>query len=158
MRISVTGHQDIPTAALGYVIEGIENVLDHVKENLVGISSLAVGADQHFASHILDRGGRLEVVLPCKGYEKIFHSLQDLENFHSLLDRAATVETLNFEKPSAEAYLAAGYRVVDLSELLLAIWDGRPAKGTGGTADIVEYARSHGKRFELVWPTGIVRD
>ena len=158
MRIGVTGHQDIPPAALAYVIEGINSVLDQVNDDLIGISSLAIGADQFFASHVLDRGGRLEVVLPCKGYEKTFYSVKDLEYFHSLLDRAATVETLNFTEPSAEAYLAAGYRVADLSELLLAIWDGQPARGTGGTADIVEYARSRGKRFELVWPVGIVRD
>lgn len=158
MRIGVTGHQDIPLAALGYVTDGIKSVLDHVNDNLVGVSSLAIGADQFFASQVLDRGGRLEVVLPCSGYEKTFSNLSDLKNFHSLLDRAATVETLNFEAPSPPAYLAAGYRVVDLSELLLAIWDGYPARGVGGTADIVKYARTRNTRLELVWPSGIVRD
>lgn len=158
MRIGVTGHQDIPSTAIEYVTRGIKSVLDRVNDSLVGVSSLAVGADQFFASQILARGGRLEVVLPSSGYEKTFSRLQDLRNFHSLLDRAAEIETLKFEEPSAEAYLAAGRRVVDLSEILLAIWDGQPAKGTGGTADIVEYARSRDTRLEIVWPMGIIRD
>lgn len=157
MRIGVTGHQNIPPAALDYITRGIKSVLDSVRNNLVGISSLAAGADQLFASHVLERGGRLEVILPCSAYEKTFSRLRDLRNFRSLLDRAAMVEQLSFEAPSADAYLTAGRRVVELSELLLAIWDGEPAKGTGGTADIVEYARSCGTHVELVWPRGTIR-
>ena len=157
MRIAVTGHQDIPPQALEYVRRGINGALDEVKDDLVGISSLAAGADQLFGSLVVERGGRLKVVLPCKGYEKTFSHSEDLKTFHALLERAATVETLSFEEPSDEAYLAAGCRVVDLSEMLLAVWDGQPAKGKGGTADVVGYARSRATRVEIVWPKGIKR-
>jgi hypothetical protein len=157
MNIGMTGHQDIPLLALEYVRRGINRVFDDVKDDLVGVSSLAAGADQVFASLVLERGGRLQVILPCKGYEKTFSRSEDLKNFHALLERATSVETLSFEEPSEEAYLAAGCRVVDLSEMLLAVWDGQPAKGKGGTADIVEYARSRGLQLEIVWPAGTVR-
>jgi hypothetical protein len=157
MRIGVTGHQDIPAGALEYVTQGINEVLDGVEDGLVGVSSLAAGADQMFASFVLERGGRLEVVLPSSGYETTFSRSEDLSRFHSLLARATTVETLSFAKPSEEAYLAAGCRVVDRSEVLLAVWDGEPAKGHGGTGDIVEYAKSRGTRLEVVWPAGIAR-
>lgn len=157
MRVGVTGHQDIPPQALEYVLRGATDVLDRVKDELVGVSSLAAGADQFFASLVLERGGRLELVLPCRRYEKTFSDPADLRNFRLILERAASVETLSFEEPSDDAYLAAGRRVVDLSEMLLAIWDGQPARGKGGTADIVEYARSRATRLEIVWPKGIKR-
>lgn len=157
MRIGVTGHQDIPTEALEHVTRGISGVLDGIKDGLVGVSSLAVGADQIFASLVLERGGRLEVVLPSNSYEKTFSRSEDLSRFHSLLARATTVEKLSFAEPSDEAYLAAGIRVVDSSDVLLAIWDGEPAKGKGGTADIVEYAKGRGGRLEVIWPSGVAR-
>jgi len=68
-----------------------------------------------------------------------------------------SVETLSFDEPSEEAYLAAGCRVVDMSDVLLAVWDGQPARGKGGTGNIVEYARSRATRVEIVWPKGITR-
>jgi hypothetical protein len=157
MRIGVTGHQHIPPEALEHVTTGINRVLDGASDGLIGVSSLAAGSDQFFASLVLRRGGRLEVILPSKSYEQTFSHPEDLNSFNSLLNRAATIETLSFEEPSEEAYLAAGFRVVDLSDLLLAVWDGEPAKGKGGTADIVDYARNRGTRLELVWPSGILR-
>lgn len=157
MRIGVTGHQDIPAGALEYVTRGINDVLDGFKDGLVGVSSLAAGADQVFASLVLERGGRLEIILPSSGYETTFSHSEDLRRFHLLLARATTVERLSFAEPSEEAYLAAGYRVVDLSEILLAVWDGEPAKGKGGTGDIVQYAKSRGAQVKVVWPTGVAR-
>jgi hypothetical protein len=157
MKIGATGHQLIPSQALEFVTQGINRLLDDVKGDLVGVSSLAAGADQLFASGVVGRGCRLEIILPCQGYEKTFTRPEDLKNFHSLLERAATVETLSFAAPSEEAYLAAGCKVVDLSEMVLAVWDGQPAKGKGGTADIVEYARRRGVPIEIVWPAGTVR-
>lgn len=157
MRVGATGHQDVPPQAREYVTRTTNVVLGQLNGDLIGISSLAAGGDQIFASLVLAHGGRLEVVLPCQGYQTTFASAEDLRNFHSLLERAARVETLGFEEPSEDAYLAAGQRVVDLSEMLLAIWDGQPARGKGGTGDIVEYARSQGVRLEIVWPKGTVR-
>jgi hypothetical protein len=153
----MTGHQDIPPPAREYVTRGINRVLDEVTDELVGVSSLAAGADQLFAIGVVERGGRLEVVLPCQGYENTFSRSADLKDFHALLETAATIETLSFAAPSEEAYLAAGCRVVDLSEMVVAVWDGQPAKGKGGTADIVAYARSRGLQLEIIWPAGTVR-
>jgi hypothetical protein len=40
---------------------------------------------------------------------------------------------------------------------LVAVWDGQPAAGKGGTADIVDYARRHGIEVRIVWPPGTSR-
>ena len=47
--------------------------------------------------------------------------------------------------PMRRPFLRAGRRVVDLSDRLFAVWDGEKARGVGGTAEIVDYARASGK-------------
>ena len=157
MKIGVSGHQNIPHDAASFVEEGVAEVLNHAPDPVTGVSSLAAGADQLFAQTVLHRGGQLHVVLPCARYEDTFANAEDLETFRALLRRADTVEELPERKPSEEAFLKAGLRVVDLSDLLIAVWDGMPARGKGGTADIVAYAKRRHVPIEIVWPAGVLR-
>ena len=62
---------------------------------------------------------------------------------------------LPFRSPSAEAYWAAGQRVVGLADVLLAVWDGtaRPA-AWAATADVVAFARERGVPTTVLWPAG----
>ncbi|MGH3585569.1 MAG: hypothetical protein ACRDQ0_04530 [Pseudonocardia sp.] len=41
--------------------------------------------------------------------------------------------------------------------LLLAVWDGAPPTGSGGTAEAVAYAREQGVAVVVVWPAGVRR-
>ena len=41
---------------------------------------------------------------------------------------------------------------------LWAIWDGKPARGYGGTADAVTAARNSGLPVQVMWPDGALRD
>jgi hypothetical protein len=157
MRIGMSGHQDIPEEAIAFVRRSITGILSKFGDDLVGVSSVAAGADQLFASLILEHGGRLHIIIPSEGYETTFSAPHDLGQFRSLLKRADTVEKLTYAEPSEDAFLAAGRRVVDNSDLLLAVWDGQPAKGKGGTADIVKYARDRGCKVEVIWPPGMKR-
>jgi hypothetical protein len=50
-----------------------------------------------------------------------------------------------------DAYRRVGHYVVDHCDLLIAIWDGQPARGRGGTADIVQYALDRHRRVLRVW-------
>jgi len=111
-----------------------------LKPPVRGITSLAVGADQLFARLVLEKAGRIYVVLPFTGIESSFPA-SGVELFRKLLASADRVEVLHVEGSAEDAYLAAGQRVVDLSDIVVAVWDGRPAKGKGGTADVVAYAR-----------------
>ena len=52
----------------------------------------------------------------------------------------------------------AGKVVVDRSSVVLAVWDGQPSRGLGGTADVVAYARQRGVTVTVVWPEGASRD
>ncbi|GAB2826863.1 hypothetical protein GCM10027073_64840 [Streptomyces chlorus] len=40
---------------------------------------------------------------------------------------------------------------------LLAVWDGKPARGFGGTADVVSYAERSGTPVRVLWPEGATR-
>jgi hypothetical protein len=128
-------------------------VLDDCAAPLIGISSLAAGADQLFAEIVLQNGGTLEAIIPFADYEKTFTEQEDRDTYRSLLDSVANVELLDQGDSNEEAYLLAGKRVVDLSELVLALWDGKPAQGLGGTADVVQYARDQNKKIIHLNPT-----
>jgi hypothetical protein len=151
--LGATGHQEIPPGAREFVVTGIRGILRRAESPLVAVTSLAAGADQLVATELLRAGGHLHVVVPSRHYEQTFATKMDLA-FRSLLEAAHSVTRLDYAEPSEEAFLAAGKCVVDNCEVLIAVWDGRPARGLGGTADVVRYARETGKAVSIVWPDG----
>jgi hypothetical protein len=152
-----TGHQDVPADAADFVTKAARRVLQHGKEPPHVVTSLAAGADQLIASLVVEGGGELDVVVPSQGYEATFSSPTARRAFTSLLRQAKTVTTLDFPQPSEEAFWAAGKMIVDRCDTLLAIWDGRPARGLGGTADVVRYAEERGREVCVIWPEGVER-
>jgi hypothetical protein len=155
--LGVTGHQAIPPDACELVVGALRDILSEADPPLYAVTSLAAGADQLFATELLRTGGLLHVIVPSRNYERTFTSKEDLASFRSLLAAAHTVTSLDYPQPTEEAFLAAGRSVVDNCEMLIAVWDGKPAKGLGGTADVVRYARETGKSVSVVWPDGIGR-
>jgi hypothetical protein len=156
-RIGITGHQTVPRAALPFVRASISEALNERHPTVVGITSLAAGADQIFARLVLESGGTLHAIIPCERYEDAFTTSESLQEFRRLLAKTDYCEILPYASPTEEAFLHAGKRVVDASELLIAVWDGEPAKGVGGTADIVEYARAKSRNVVIVWPKNVRR-
>jgi hypothetical protein len=117
------------------------------------VSSLAEGADRLLATKALELGWELCCPLPFpqSEYERDFgpnRSLEphSLESFRSLLERARKDTSLVvFELDGARAeeqraYAAAARVVLNQSDLLVAIWDGREERGPGGTAQSVREA------------------
>lgn len=148
----------MPQAAVRYAEAEMHRLLNAVAaQQLVGYSSLAVGADQQFAQMVLTLGGRLRLVIPSADYSSTFTNDTDLAKYERLLSEADSFETLDFPGPSEQAFLAAGKVVVDRCDVLLAVWDGAPAKGLGGSADVVAYARHQGKDVRVIWPDGVTR-
>jgi hypothetical protein len=149
MRIGITGHQELNDPR--WVKQQILSVLKHQALPLVGLSSLAVGADQLFAEAVLELDGLLEAVVPFEGYEFTFESPMRI-CYTRLLHKAAKTWILENRGSRQEAYMAAGEFVVANSELLIAIWDGRPSAGLGGTADVVTCAQHAGRRLIHINP------
>ncbi len=146
MILAITGHQKLADAGgWKWVQTALLAELSEVPAPLIGCSSLAAGADQIFAELVLARGGELRVVLPFAAYEQTFKAATDLESYRTLYQRAAAVEVLAEHSDREESYWAAGRRVVDLADRVLAVWNGKPAAGLGGTGDVVAYALAAGK-------------
>lgn len=156
VMIGITGHQALSPATRNLIRNAVSGELGGMR-NFTVITSLAAGADQICAETALQAGGRLLVITPARDYIESFGDSVDLENYQRLLARADEVVTLSFIKPSEQAYWAAGQEIVHRAELILAIWDGKPAGGLGGTADVVQYARLKGKEVRVIWPYGAQR-
>jgi hypothetical protein len=152
MRSGITGHQRLGGAQTSQWVAGV--LVDMVKKHQIteGVSCLAVGTDQIFAAALKRLGIPYLVVIPCDRYEQTFTETQDLESYRSLLSTADEVIRLPFDEPSEVAFFEAGKKVVDLSSIVIAVWDGAPARGLGGTADVVRYARSIGRRVLQINP------
>ena len=146
MKIGITGHQTLDNdASWNWVEESLSITIEtSVKEpnTIIGISSLATGADQLFARTILNLGGRILTVIPFEGYEKTFKEKMDLNSFRDILELSTDKEVLPAKESKEASYFAAGKRVVELSDFMIAVWDGKGALGPGGTGDIVPFARS----------------
>jgi hypothetical protein len=155
--LGVTGHRTIPARAHDFTVDAVRDILGHAESPLSLVTSLATGADQLVATELLRNGGHLHVIVPSSNYERTFATTTDLSSFRSLLEAAQTVTRLDYAEPSEEAFMAAGQCIVDRCEMLIAIWDGKPARGLGGTGDVVRYARKTGKAVSIVWPDDVDR-
>lgn len=145
MNIGVTGHQNLISIKVKkWVQKSLSEYLSKY-DGIVGFSCLAEGADQVFAEEILKKGFNLVAIIPSHNYEKSFSNKSARVNFNNLLLRSSNIINLSFKNPSEEAYWEAGKTIVDSSDLVLAIWNGKEAEGLGGTGDIVKYAMSKGK-------------
>lgn len=152
MKVGITGHQHLEDpSGWDWVKMEMDSLLMKMRRPLVGITCLAAGADSLFAELILQQGGSLEAIVPFPEYEQVFPA-RPRERYRALLDAASVVTVLEKKRSVQESYFAAGKKVVDATDLLLAVWDGKPAKGLGGTADIVEYARQKLKQVIHVNP------
>jgi hypothetical protein len=128
-----------------------------VGAQLYGVSNLAEGADQLFAAHVLKAGGILEAILPCEDFASSLVTDDGRARLAELRRAAGTVITLPYPKPSEQAFLAAGQAVVERCDHLFAVWDGRPGRGPGGTADVVAYARARRRPVTVLWVDGVHR-
>lgn len=154
-RLAITGHRGL-SAELEAEVDRMIRAEVARDGDVVGVSCVADGADAVFAQAVLDAGGALVAVLPASRYRETLP--EDYRPvYDGLLARAAKVVQLEFVTPDPHAYMEAGKRMVDESDALLAVWDGLPGRGPGGTADVVAYARSKGVPVTVLWPEGAVR-
>jgi hypothetical protein len=157
IRIGVTGHRTLADVAV--METGIETALGFISAHFPAgpwqvLSALAEGSDRMVARHVLSRPGSWLVAvlpLPRLDYMADFNSPQSKKEFLELLGEAAWVIELLPRPSRAEAYEQAGRYVVEHSDVLVAVWDGLPPRGRGGTAEIVEWARDLGKPICHVW-------
>ncbi|MFI7677203.1 hypothetical protein [Actinophytocola sp. NPDC049390] len=158
-RLAVTGHRGLSAATTALVDAALRSeIANRTKSgDLVGLSCIADGADTLFARAVLDHGGTLHVIVPAHKYRDGLPE-DHHPTYDALLTEAAEVTHLDHVESDSEAHMNASLRMLVDADELLAIWDGQPARGYGGTADVVHVARDQGIPVTVVWPTGASRD
>ena len=158
--IGVTRHRKLDTnpafiQGINLAIEESRQIAPSLKSTplvLSILSPLAEGADRMVAREVLKvPGSMLEVVLPLEkdDYMQDFGTSESRDEFEELLSQARSVRLLSSKSHRSEAYEQVGRYIVDQCDVLIALWDGKPAADRGGTAKTVQYARETG--CPLVW-------
>jgi hypothetical protein len=156
MRIGITGHRDLTPRTVELVLAEFAAELARAAAPPTCNSCLAEGADQLFAQAVLSYGGRLDAIVPSQDYRD--HMSPDAQGeFDRLLTAAYRVTRLPYPESNPAAHMAASLVLVERTDLLLAVWDGQPARSFAGTADVVAYARQLGVPVNVVWPAGSAR-
>lgn len=156
-----------PLAAEGMVRAEVARRLQEV-EAQVGFSSLACGGDLLFAEALLERGGEVNIVLPFnqRDFRKcsvdLIPGVDFGARFERVLARAATVTILS-EWGDATDGAPFDYcnRAINGLALLkgkffgmdvvpMAVWNGQPGDGAGGTHSFVEYWSSRAPMVEII--------
>lgn len=155
----VTGHRDpgLDPVAPSLLAERVDGTLRALAAAGVDtlVSPLAEGADRLVARRALDAGWTLRALLPFPAtrYEDDFRSEASRDEFRLLLERSSEVEVVGQDDPgngNAElAYRRVGEALLQRCGVLLAIWDGDPPRGPGGTAEVVSQAREKG--IPVIW-------
>jgi hypothetical protein len=159
-RIAISGHRGLPAPTARLVDQALRAALAERAPNVTGLSCLADGADgadQIFVRAVTDLGGTLEAVIPAAEYREKLPEDSHPE-YDALFARAATVHRLPFTESTPESHMAASKLMIDKADELYAVWDGKPARAYGRTADVVAYAREHGIPVRVIWPNGAQRD
>ena len=156
-RLAITGHRGLPQVTERLVEAALRaEVGRYAGGELVGLSCLADGADTLFARAVLDTGGSLTVVVPAAQYREGLPAGHHA-TYDALMDRAVEVIRLDRTESDSQAHLDASLHMIEQADELVAVWDGKPARGHGGTADVVDAARERGVPVAVIWPDGAQR-
>jgi hypothetical protein len=157
-RIGITGHSDLGASSLAIIEAALRaDLTARIRGPWAGVSCLAPGTDQIFAALVLEFGGNLEVILPARDYRARKVGPDNAAVFDRLLAAASAVTVLDVDRCNREAYLAASEAMLDAVDVVLAVWDGRPARRLGSTGDVVVAARRRGLPITVLWPPGAAR-
>ncbi len=152
LAIGFTGHRSLPDEAGSR--QAIRNFLARQKEShqgiVYGVSSAASGGDQIFAESCIELGIPIRILLPRPAPQ--FRSDFDEASWQRtqrILNAAISVETVTGSEDQNEQYYDCGVRTVSDCQLLIALWNGLPSRGAGGTEEMIDYARKIG--YPVAW-------
>lgn len=163
-----------PAAREPQVREAIRVYLDRVNAGF-GYSSAASGSDIIFGECLLDREARVNLVLPCSvdNFKRLSVSPAGAEwekRFHHVLANSSSVVFANppefeFSREAPETALGFTFanrivtgmaalqaRALDLQLNALAVWNGQPGDGAGGTATVVADWQRRGLEPHIISP------
>lgn len=147
--IGVTGHRphrlQVPERALARRVRSVLGTLAAAARGggIEVVSPLAEGTDQIVACAALELGLPIAALLPFprKDYEGTFDDRAATRRFRQLLASSHRRLCLGgTPRRSKAAYVAVGDVTLAQCDIVLTIWDGKPAQGRGGTPEILQNA------------------
>ena len=94
-KVAVTGHTELSEETVPLVRAELERLLRMFEPSgLVGLSSVAAGADSVFAESVLAAGGRLVAVLPSRDYRQATVKPEHADTYDRLTAAADEVVVL----------------------------------------------------------------
>lgn len=155
LTIGVTGHRDLVAGEIPALKDKVREFFLQLRNDfpdleLQLITPLAEGSDRLVADVAQELGVNLIVPLPMPqaDYEKDFSSPAAVEAFRASLDKSRVIHlrmlgrarsgSLDTEDRSHQ-YAQMGIFISNHSQVLLALWDGKPSREIGGTASVVNY-------------------
>jgi hypothetical protein len=151
--VGFTGHRHLadPAGASRAIRGALDALRREIPGEWIALSSIAGGSDQLFVQQARAIGLSWHAILPLSRPEfaKDF-TPKDWAAVEDILTAADHVHTISEYGDRKDGYLDCGIETVNGSDVLLAVWDGEPARGRGGTADVVQYAESIGKPVMII--------
>lgn len=159
--VGFTGHRQLvdPAEAAARLDGALAELQRQSPGEWIAISSAAAGSDLLFARAAIGRRIAWQALLPMPKaeFQRDFGP-ETWREAEVLLESAESVAVVSGNTVREEAYLDCGIETVNASDVLIALWDGEPARGRGGTAEMVRYARELGKPLLVIDPeSGDVR-
>jgi hypothetical protein len=153
--VGVTGHRklagDLETLKTAIAAQCLELAKRHRSSPFLLLSGLAEGADLILTEIALDTLPDCSFIavlpMPRAEFEKDFTSETARAKFVTLLARAEAVVEIPtvggaWREAGAERdalYAQVGALIAEHAQVLLAVWDGQPSGGTGGTRDVMDW-------------------
>jgi hypothetical protein len=151
--VGVTGHRNLDSRdpRLTHLVTRELRKITHRHDGapLLVLTGLAEGADRLVTYAAQDLGSEFIAILPLPDalYEPDFSGAASLTDYESLRSNAGRViraplmatrrVVKEYGEPRNQQYAWSGAYIAKRSQILIAIWDGAPARGTGGTAEVV---------------------
>jgi len=155
--IAVTGHRNLVEDEVPRIVDAIRQVFEELltkfpQTPVVLLSPLAEGGGRLAAKVAIELNIELFIPLPFQAelYKADFESAASLEEFEWLCQHGTvielplrdgnTIESVAVDGPQRNSqYMQSGVFLSSHSQILLAIWDGKPSDAFGGTAQVVGY-------------------
>lgn len=139
------------------VLEGLKQRARKAGGEAELYASVAEGADTLCVeiARVLDLPVHLLLPLPEGDFAQDFSSSEAWERSKLQLEKARlrpsrdSVHRVSGESSRPECYFNQGFHMLEALDVLVAVWDGEPAKGMGGTGDVISQARAIG--VHVIW-------
>jgi hypothetical protein len=153
--VGFSGHRALenPEGVARTIAAELEALQRDATGEWIAVSSVAEGGDQIFIREARQLGISWHAILPLPRSEfaKDF-SVEHWSVVERVLAQAEHVRVITENGTRDDAYLDCGMETANAADVLLVVWNGEPARGRGGTADVVHYAKSLRKPIIIIDP------